>query len=69
MAAHHKNKQHFHEIRMLQSIFHEKIDGYIRSLHKRGWIELDEKGEMFYLTQEGYKQAEAIHNQINSVEI
>lgn len=68
MAAHHENKQHFHEINMLQSIFHEKIDGYIKTLYKRGWIELNDNGEMFYLTQEGYRQAKVILNEMNLVE-
>ncbi len=60
MAKHHENKQHFHEIKMLQSLFHERIDTYIKTMAKRNWISLNEDGTEFYLTSDGYRQAEMI---------
>ncbi len=68
MAAHHKNKQHKHEIRMLQSLFPERIERYINTLKKRNWIVLSDDGTMFYLTDEGFREAEKILNRFKQTE-
>lgn len=68
MAEQHTNKQHLHEIRMLQSLFHEKINKYINTLEKRKWIVLSADGKMFHLTNNGYEQAKKILNEIKHTE-
>jgi manganese/zinc/iron transport system permease protein len=64
MTTQHKNKQHLHEIKMLQSLSHEKIDSYIQTMEKRGWIEVRNDNTLFFLTSEGYSQAEKNLNEV-----
>lgn len=68
MAEHHEDKHYPHEIKMLRAIFHEKIDKYIFTLHKRGIVNLSADGNMICLTEKGFAEAPLYLKSINSNE-
>ena len=57
LSQHHADKSYFHETKLFQSVFHEKIDKYLHLLDRRGLIELSEDGKMVRLTKNGYSEA------------
>lgn len=57
MSQHHEDRKYPHEIKMLQALFHERIDGYIKTMSKRELVNVSEDGTMICLTDKGFKEA------------
>lgn len=68
MSRHHENRKYPHEIKMLQALFHERIDGYIKTLSKRQLVNVSEDGTMICLTDKGFDEAGKLIRKIEHME-
>ncbi len=68
LEQNHEPRSHYHEVRSLQAVNHERIDRYLDTLVRQGWIERSGAGGI-RLTSVGLRQVETTHAEMEGKEL